>query len=125
MVWMTALLSISCQQQSYGYYLTGNDEKCWKFVNAPSYLVFNKKTERVLEYDENFKATYINAQDWISKGQYFRIKGNAIYRSWVLGQDTVPVDTVTIISISSKRLALRFFKYGGIVEFIPYKMKKK
>lgn len=125
MLWLTTLLSVSCQQQSYTDLLTGGDVKCWKYVKYTSYITFNKKTQRALEYDENLKVSYMNAQDWISKGQFFRIKGNTIFRSWILDQDTFPVDTITIVSISSKRLALRFYKDGGVVELIHYPMKKK
>lgn len=126
-IWLMSLLSVSCQQKPYLELLTGGDMKYWKFPEYPLYLTFNKKTQRMLYYDENFKESYMNVQDFISKGQFFRIKGDTIFRSWVFDtyHDTIPVDTLMIVSISSKRLVLRFCKDCGGVKLIHYSPKKR
>ena len=126
-IWLMSLLSVSCQQKLYLELLTGGDMKFWKSVEYSWYITFNKKTQRMLYYDENFKESYMNVQDFISKGQFFRIKGDTIFGSWVFDKYhyTIPVETLKRVPISSKRLAVRYRKKGRIVKFIHYSPKKR
>lgn len=108
------ILSIfSCQSSSYMDLLTGGDVKYWS-VGEPLryYRSFSQNTHRVLDYDEDFKVSYMNGMDYLSRGQFFKIEGNKILRSWAIRRDTFPVDTFIIVYISKKRLVL--FKYGSV-----------
>lgn len=107
------LTLFSCHPPSYMDLLTGGDVKYWS-VGEPLryYRSFNQNTHRVLDYDEDFKVSYMNGMDYLSRGQFFKIEGNKILRSWAIRCDTFPIDTFIIVCISKKRLVL--FKHGSV-----------
>lgn len=101
------LLLCSCPAPNYMDLLTGGDVKFWDFGKHSTILVsFNKKTQRIRYYDDHLNIYNINENDSLSQGLFFKIEGDTIFTSWIVRQDTMPIDYVRIRSISKRKMCL-------------------
>lgn len=111
-------LALSCQNQTYMDMLTNGDIKYWNFGKGSTmYMSFNKNTKRLLYLDNKFERYYLSDKDSISQGQLFKTEGDIIVTSWVVGNDTLPLDSIEIVSISKRKLVLFYNHFKG-----PYKL---
>lgn len=106
------LFFVSCKSESYLDLLTGGSIRYWQFVrHEDSYMSFEKRTRRVLDYETNLKIFYWNGLDMISKGRHFRISGNRVTTYWKVQGYKIPVDTFDILKLNDHELVLKW-TYG-------------
>ena len=99
----------SCKSNSYIDLLTGKNIRYWQFLrHKDSYMSFEKRTRRILEYDANLKVDYGTSLELISKGRYFRISGNRVTTHWKVHGYKIPVDTFDILEVTDHKLVLKW-----------------
>lgn len=118
------LFFVSCKSNSYLDLLTGGNIRYWQFLeHKDSYMSFDKRTRRLLEYGANLKVDYWNGLDIISKGRYFRISGNRVTTCWKVHGYKVPMDTFDILEANEQKLVLKWT--FGVSPVILIKYDKK
>lgn len=118
------LLLVSCKSNSYLDLLTGKNIRYWQFLQyKDSYMSFEKRTRRILEYDANLKVDYGTSLELISKGRYFRISGNRITTYWKYKGYKTPADTFDILEINDHKLVLKWTFGVEPVTLIKYNKK--
>lgn len=113
------LLFASCNSESYIDLLTGDRIRFWQSSSKDFYISFDKKSKRILFYDENLKPIYSNGLDLLSKGQRFKIVGNRIITSWKVEGYTIPADTFDILEINNQRMVFQW-THGHPVTYNVY-----
>ncbi len=118
------LLLVSCKSNSYLDLLTGKNIRYWQFLqHKDSYMSFEKRTRRILEYDANLKVDYGTSLELISKGRYFKISGNRITTYWKYKGYKTPADTFDILEINDHKLVLKWTFGVEPVTLIKYNKK--
>ena len=114
---LALFLLSSCQYRSSFSLLTDGDVKFWEYQGTPcSYLSFSSKDSTMAEYLSGFRRIPLNAFDAVH-GTHFTISDSDIIRYWKGKTGTIIIDTITIVSVSRKRLSLRYKSLGNVVSF--------
>lgn len=77
-----------------------------------------------LYYDDEFNVDYLNGIDLMSRGQHFKIDSNRVCRFWVVQNDTFPMDTFYILSITSRKMIIEYNNGGCPATYIRYKDRR-
>ena len=105
-VFVVLMTVTSCQQQRCLNLLTDGNVKFWKNKDNPAHILsFNKMTKRTADY-YNYSLSPINDYDAVH-GTYFLLEGRNIVRYWKGKDRDISIDTLCILSISSKIMKLR------------------
>ncbi len=124
-IMMLINICASCRQAYNISTLTNDSIKYWKYGKYSSYYMsFNKNSQRVLLYDDEFNIQYLNGFDLLAGGQFFKLCGNKIIRSWAFRGDTVPIDTIKIVSLSKRKMYVMFDISSKPVKMTYYPMSE-